>query len=192
MRGLAEYEDVPDEEEPLESLGGEPGEEEGGLEEEMRGAEEEEEGAPAQGPPSRATSLKWDTTGVLDGIYWLRVVGSDGKANPADAQQTEAISGSFLIDNTPPELIFDLRRKDEDPPPDSVTVFDAASHVTSAEFRVNDGEWLAAIPDDGIFDGQFEAIALDPERLPEGAHELAVRARDAAGNVSSRTLRYRR
>ncbi len=192
MRAMAEYEDVPEEGEPLESLGGESAEEAGGLEEETEGAEEEEEGPPAQGPPSRATSLKWDTTDVLDGIYWLRVVASDKKANPTDAQQAEAISGSFLVDNAPPELILDLRRADEDPPPPSVAVFDAASHITSAEFRVDDGDWLAATADDGIFDGQFEAIVLDPERLPEGAHELAVRARDAAGNVSSRTLRYRR
>jgi len=83
-------------------------------------------------------------------------------------------------------------RKEEEAPPASVTAFDGGSYITSAEFKVDKGDWLAAIPVDGMFDGQYEGIALDSGRLPEGSHQLEIRARDAAGNVGSRTLRYRR
>jgi sugar lactone lactonase YvrE len=191
MRHMGEYEGPPEQDEVLEALGDEMLEQEAELEGEL--AEEGEAAGPRPtGPPSRATSRKWDTAEVPDGVYWLRVVVSDEKANPAEPREGEAVSRSFLIDNTPPELILDRRRRDDDPPPRSVTVFDGSSYVTSAELKVDDGEWLAAMPEDGLFDGQFEAVLLDVDRLPEGAHEVAVRARDAAGNVASETLRYRR
>ena len=169
-------------------------EDEGLLEEmeelEAGGAGEE---PPAKaGPPSRATSLTWKTADVPDGVCWLKIVASDADANPADPRTAEVISRSFVVDNTPPEVIVDLRREDDSPPPAAVTVFDLTTYSTSAEFKVDDGDWLAAIPEDGIFDSQYEAIVLDQARVPEGSHEITLRARDAAGNVTSKTLRYLR
>ena len=162
-----------------------------GLAEEMEEPEEEEEESPAKAaPPSRATSLTWKTTDIPDGVYWLRIVASDEQANPADPRTAEVVSLSFVVDNTPPEVIIDLRRKDDGPPPASVSVFDRATYAMSAEFKVDDGDWLAGIPEDGIFDSQYEAIVLDRARLPEGSHAITLRARDAAGNVTSKTLRY--
>ena len=169
-------------------------EDEGLLEEmeelEAGGAGEE---PPAKaGPPSRATSLTWKTADVPDGVCWLKIVASDADANPADPRTAEVVSRSFVVDNTPPEVIVDLRREDDSPPPAAVTVFDLTTYSTSAEFKVDDGDWLAAIPEDGIFDSQYEAIVLDQARVPEGSHEITLRARDAAGNVTSKTLRYLR
>jgi len=166
-----------------------------GLPEDMGGLEAAGEGEelPAKaGPPSRATSLTWKTTDVPDGVYWLKIVASDQQANPVDPRTAEVVSRSFVVDNTPPEVIVDLRREDNSPPPAAVTVFDRTTYSTSAEFKVDDGDWLAAIPEDGIFDSQYEAIVLDEARLPEGSHEITLRARDAAGNVTSKTLRYLR
>jgi hypothetical protein len=141
---------------------------------------------------SRATSLKWDTAKVADGRYWLKAVGSDARANPGDPQTDQAVSLPFTVDNTPPELIVDGSRKDGDAPPASVTAFDRTSYLTSAELKLDAGEWLAAIAQDGVFDGQYEGVLLDPARLLEGSHQVEVRARDAAGNVASKTLRYRK
>ncbi len=185
---------------------GAPGEDEdtAALIEEMIAAgalTEEEMGEPEEGeeriektttPPSRATSVKWDTTKSADGSYLLKVVATDERANPGDPGKAEVLSPSVLLDNTPPELILDLTHKDDDRPPGSLTVFDRASYLTSAEFKVDKGEWLAALPADGIFDGQYEEIALDLARLPEGAHEVLLRVRDAAENVTEKTFRYRR
>ncbi len=187
---MDEFEDSFGTEAGREALGEEPTAEEADFEEELE--EHDEEASRPSGPPSRATSIKWDTTGVPDGTYWVKVVASDEKANPGEPREGEAVSRAFLIDNTPPELILDRRRQDDDPPPESVTVFERSTYVTSAEFKVDDGEWLAGIPRDGIFDGQYEAVLLDLERLPEGAHEVEIRARDAAANVTRETLRYRR
>jgi hypothetical protein len=162
--------------------------------EEMAEPAGEGEEAPARPPAggSRGTSLKWDTAKVADGRYWLKAVGSDGRANPGDPQTGEAISLLFTVDNTPPELIVDRGRKEGEAPPAAITVFDGTSYIASAEFRVEAGEWLAAMAQDGVFDGQYEGVVLDPARLPEGSHEVEVRARDAAGNVASETLRYQK
>lgn len=153
---------------------------------------EAEEAERPSGRPLASTSRKWDTAIVSDGTYWIRVMASDGNANPADPREAESISKPFVVDNTPPELIADRRRSDEDPPPSQITVFEATTYITSAEFRADGGEWLAAVAGDGIFDGQYEAIVLDEARLPEGAHAIEVRVRDAAGNAASGTLRYSR
>ena len=193
-RGKLRTYGLPEEEDREETVGGaeefvfeddEPGEE-SALEGESRAAAEPQEAR------SRATSWEWDTTEVSDGLCWVKVVGSDGRANPLDAREGVAISRSFLVDNTPPELILDRRRTDDSAPPAEISVFERTTYVRSAEFRVDGAEWLAALANDGIFDGRYEAIALDEGRLPEGEHEVEVRARDAAGNVAKATLRYRR
>jgi sugar lactone lactonase YvrE len=171
------------------------------LEEGMVDDDAEEETASGEGeiPPaestvraSKATSRKWDTSNVPDGTYWMKVIGADARSNPADPREGEAISGAFVIDNTPPELIVDRRRQDEEAPPGEITAYETATYITSAEFRVDGGEWLAAVARDGIFDGRYEAIVLDEARLPHGSHAVEVRSRDAGGNQATVTLRYTR
>ena len=170
----------------------EPGLEPEDMAEEAPSAEEPMGGGEPPGPSSQATSREWDTAEVPDGLCRIKVVGSDERANPLDPREGVAVSRSFFVDNTSPELILDRRRTDDDPPPDEVSVYERTTYVTSAEFRVDAGDWVAAAAKDGIFDGRYEAIALDEGRLPEGEHEVDVRARDAAGNVASAALRYRR
>ena len=169
------------------------------LEDEMEEDEVEEEQGEVEGAPERpagvgaeATSVKWDTSKVADGRYWLKVVATDERSNPDDPRTGEERTRSFMVDNTPPDLIVDRARGDEEPPPAEVTVFERYTYVTSAEFKVDEGEWLAAVAKDGMFDGRYERIALDEARLPTGSHRVEVRVRDAAGNVGSAKLGYRR
>jgi hypothetical protein len=147
-------------------------------------------GAAATPTPLATTSLEWDTAKVADGTYLIKILGNDRLANPIDPRQGEAISRPFTIDNTPPELIADRARKDTDLPLAEVTTFDRGTYVTSAEFKIDSDQWLAAVAADGVFDSGIESILLDPARLPTGSHQIEVRARDAAGNVASTTLRY--
>ncbi len=97
-----------------------------------------------------------------------------------------------MVDNTPPELIVDRTRGADDPPPREISIYEATTYITSAEFRVDGGEWLAAVAADGIFDGRYEAIVMDQGRLPTGSHQVEVRARDAGGNQVTATLDYKR
>ena len=162
-----------------------------GEEQQEEAPTEKEQPAASAGPsPLTVTSLEWDTSKVADGTYVIKVIGSDSAANPADPRQAEAISRSLVVDNTAPELIIDRGRQDTDQPPSDVTAFDFTTYITSAEFRIDSGPWLAAMAKDGIFDGRMEAILLDTARVPPGAHQVEVRVRDAAGNAASATLRY--
>ncbi len=148
--------------------------------------------AGGNGRASQATSHRWDTSAVADGIYRIKVIGTDERANPIHPRQGEAVSGSFVVDNTPPELIVDRTRGADDQPPREISVYEATTYVTSAEFRVDEGEWLAAVAGDGIFDGRYEAVVLDEGRLPTGSHQVEVRARDAGGNEVTAILHYKR
>ena len=142
-------------------------------------------------PVGNAPLIEWDTAKVADGVYVIRVVGSDRISNPDGAREGKAVSPSFIVDNTPPELVVDRSRKDTDPPPAGAAAFDRTTYLTGAEFRVDAGEWQAAAAKDGIFDDPREEIVLDPGRLPTGAHQMEVRARDAAGNTTAATLHYK-
>ena len=136
------------------------------------------------------TSLEWDTSKLADGVYIVKVIASDRLANPGDPRQAEAVSRPLVVDNTPPELVVDSGRKDTDQPPAEIAVSDRTTYVTSAEFRIDTGPWLAAMAKDGIFDQRTETILLDAARIPPGAHQIEIRARNAAGNTAKVTLRY--
>jgi hypothetical protein len=136
------------------------------------------------------TRLEWDTSKLTDGVYIIKVAASDRLANPGDPRQAKALSRPLIVDNTPPQLSVDTSRKDADPPPAEIAVSDRTTYVTSAEFRVDTGQWLAAMARDGIFDESAETILLDAARVPPGAHQIEIRARDAAGNTANATLHY--
>jgi hypothetical protein len=154
--------------------------------------EAETKEAPAGAPTGRATSIEWDTAKAADGAYLIKVTVTDAISNPGEARQGESVSRLLLVDNSAPELIVDRARKEGDAPPAELAAFERTTYITSAEFRVDEGEWLAALAKDGMFDGQLEYVVLDEGRLPQGAHQVEVRVRDAAGNTASATLRYTR
>jgi hypothetical protein len=115
---------------------------------------------------------------------------TDAEANPEDPLRDEEVSKLLTIDNTAPALVFDRRRQATDPPPAVVSVHDVTSYVASAEYRVDKGEWMAAVAADGVFDSVYEDVKLDAAKLPEGSHQVELRARDAAGNQASGTFSY--
>jgi len=162
-----------------------------GEEQPEKPASEKEQAAEPPAPsPMSVTSLEWDTSKLADGVYIIKITASDRLANPGDPRQAEVISRPLVVDNTPPELVVDSARKDADRPPAEITVSDRTTYITSAEFRIDAGPWLAAMAKDGIFDEPAETIMLDADRVPLGAHQIEIRARDAAGNTAKATLGY--
>ena len=165
--------------------------EEKGEEQPEKSAADKDQAGESPAPPSMSvTSLEWDTSKLADGVYIVKVIASDRLANPGDPRQAEAVSRPLVVDNTPPELVADSGRKDTDQPPAEIAVSDRTTYVTSAEFRIDTGPWLAAMAKDGIFDQRTETILLDAARIPPGAHQIEIRARNAAGNTAKVTLRY--
>jgi hypothetical protein len=137
-----------------------------------------------------AASFRWNTRGIPDGRYRVRIVATDEGVKPDDPREATAITGVFVLDNTPPEIRVQAARRVGPAPPLEIPVRDLGSYISSAEYRVGDGPWIPATAGDGIFDSQEENVRLDPRKLPAGRHVLEVRVRDAAGNVATARVPY--
>lgn len=137
---------------------------------------------------TRDTSLSLDTTRWPDGIYLLRVVASDAAANPQEPLTAERVSAEFRIVNRSPEIAF------SSPVPTvtanrSALLEGTASHplvgVRAVQYRVDGGEWMAAVATDGLFDSPTERFTLTTLPLTPGPHTLEVQAQDEAGNSAT-------
>lgn len=126
----------------------------------------------------------WDTSGVPDGWYRLRVRATDELSNPTPyALEHTAESGPVLVDNHAPRLEaltqsgHTLRGR----------AVDDASTIAKLELSVDGGEWRTFFPDDDLLDTRSEAfgIDLDALALPAGTHIVVVRATDSGGNPVS-------
>lgn len=132
----------------------------------------------------REATYEWDTHGVADGRYDVKVVASDEKANPVGTGLTASrVSDPLLVDNTPP-VIGDLKvvvkaggvRLD-------FKVVDRIGIVASADYAVDSGrDWQALSASDSIFDSPEETVGFDVSGLSPGAHQVTLRATDGKGN----------
>ncbi len=147
--------------------------------------------APAPAASSRETSRKWDTKKVPDGTYLLKVVASDRPSNPIGALDATAISQPFIICNAKP--IIAAESKDVKVMPDkSVEVKGVVSQtlvpVTGVQYRIDSGEWLSAIPANGLFDAPLESFEIKTEPLAAGSHTLEIIAFNACNNTATKKL----
>jgi hypothetical protein len=131
------------------------------------------------------TQYDWNTEGVPDGYYRLRVEASDELDNErAAARRQQAESEPFLIDNHPPHVVG-LRQSGATL---SGTARDSMGPVTRLEYAVDGQDWHPLRPKDDLLDTREEAFALELPKLEPGTHVVAVRAKDARGNLGSAEL----
>jgi hypothetical protein len=125
---------------------------------------------------------EWDTSGVPDGYYRVRIGASDELANPKDKTlYASAESNPILVDNHPPEvghLQFSHRTLQG-------IARDNPGPIASLEYAVDGGEWTLFFPKDELLDSPEESFALTLTELSPGSHIVAVRAADSAGNTNS-------
>jgi hypothetical protein len=135
-------------------------------------------------------TFEWDTRSVADGRYEIRVTASDAAANVKGSGKTASrVSEPVLVDNTAPRL-GEIKAE---PKGNGVTVsFDAAdasSTLATFEYSVDSSEdWQAVLPSDNIADGPEESVSFTATGLSGGPHQVAVRATDARGNRTTRTI----
>jgi hypothetical protein len=131
------------------------------------------------------TEQNWETDGVPDGYYRIRIEASDELENPEPSvQKSSTLSEPFLLDNHPPQLV-DLRTQS-----DRVigTARDELGPITKLEFSIDGLEWKLLQPDDELLDTREEPFALPFKQLPKGKHSVMIRASDARGNLSTRAI----
>jgi hypothetical protein len=135
-------------------------------------------------------TFEWDTRSVADGRYEIRVIGSDAAANPKGAGKTASrVSEPVIVDNTAPQI---GEIKAETKGTGATITFDAVdrtSTLSTFEYSVDSSEdWQAVLPSDNIADGPEESVSFTATGLSGGPHQVAVRATDARGNRTTRTI----
>ncbi|HET6335878.1 MAG TPA: hypothetical protein VFG30_21780 [Polyangiales bacterium] len=135
-----------------------------------------------------AMEYSWDTEGVPDGFYRVRVESSDELDNPTPiARKASGDSEPFLLDNHPPSVV-ELRVAGGKLTGKAV---DSLGPISKLEYTADGIEWFLMFPADGLFDTRDEVFQLPLQLLPKGDLTVMVRATDARGNVGSSEVNVR-
>jgi len=144
---------------------------------------------PLGGPdPLTRTDFDWNTEGLPDGSYVVRVVASDERSEPRERALDAALdSAPILVDNRKPEVAGLVAKY----PFVSGRAHDDQSPLTSLEYAIDGGDWQILSPADGICDDLVEAFNLKLPALAPGPHAVTVRAWDSADNVGAASVTVR-
>ncbi|MDB4979493.1 MAG: hypothetical protein JWM82_245 [Myxococcales bacterium] len=135
--------------------------------------------------PLLKPELDWNTEGLPDGTYVIRIVTSDERAQPAERiLESTFLSPPVLVDNRKPD-VAGLAAKG---PFVSGRARDDASPITQIEVAVDGADWHEVAPADGICDDLVEAFTVKLPALAPGAHAVTVRAWDSADNVGASSI----
>lgn len=143
-----------------------------------------------------AASFEWDGKTVEDGRYEVRVTASDEKSNTITTRLLSSrISEPVVIDNTGPvvgEIETVSSESDGKYKVFRTRVSDELSAIGKLEYTVDsNADWISTVPDDLVYDTTEEVftIKVDKEKkLPAGDHVLTIKASDAVGNTTYKTL----
>jgi hypothetical protein len=127
-----------------------------------------------------------DSTAFEDGRYVVRVTASDAPGNPPEnALSSSFESDSFVIDNTPPEILNVAASAAGTKRTFKFTAKDALSWIDKAEYSINGGEWTVLEPVNKVTDSQ----SLDYQVQADNGQLVSVRVFDENDNVAARELK---
>ncbi len=131
----------------------------------------------------REKNISWDSTAFTDGEYRLRVTVSDAPDNPVgSAIEARTESDTFVIDNTPPEILGLAAAVVNN----RVTVVwkarDALNVIEKAEYSIDGGDWTPVLPVTRLADSTELEYSLEMARPAPGEHTIAVRVTDEYEN----------
>jgi hypothetical protein len=127
-----------------------------------------------------------DSTAFEDGRYVVRVTASDAPGNPPEnALSSSFESDSFVIDNTPPEILNVAASAAGAKRTFKFTAKDALSWIDKAEYSINGGEWMVLEPVNKVTDSQ----SLDYQVQADNGQLVSVRVFDENDNVAARELK---
>jgi hypothetical protein len=128
----------------------------------------------------------WDTTGMPDGTYRVKVVASDSPSNPPEnALTTECISSRFDIDNTPPSISSIKIVESDAGARLRFHAEDSHSTLSRAEFSFDSGRWTLIFPVGFLADSSRENYDVLIGGITAGDHVVVVRVFDEFGNVAA-------
>src|SRR5450432_810167 len=141
---------------------------------------------PLGGPdPLSKNEYDWNTEGLPDGMYTVRVVASDERSEARErALEASFTSAPILVDNRKPEVVGLVAKY----PFISGRARDDQSPLTGLEVAIDGGDWQILTVADGICDDLVEAFTLKLPSLALGPHAVTVRAWDSADNVGAASV----
>ncbi|MDH7561002.1 MAG: hypothetical protein QHJ34_12355 [bacterium] len=124
----------------------------------------------------------WDSRLMPDGEYELQIEATDAPSNVVgEALSARRISRSFVVDNTPPQVV--ALRWDKKAGRAIIEVHDEWSPLQRVEYALDAGPWSLLEPRDGVLDARQEVFELRVELSGGQERELVVRAVDEVGNI---------
>jgi hypothetical protein len=132
------------------------------------------------------TDYSWDTSGLPEGLYRIRVDATDELSNPPERVTRHSLeSTTVVVDNTAPQLTALTLAANRL----QGTATDEVGPILRLEFAlVGKKSWYPIFPKDTVFDEPSESFDVDVSGLvPDGPHLVVVRAYDSAGNRVERT-----
>ncbi|MEN6521019.1 MAG: SpoIVB peptidase S55 domain-containing protein [Armatimonadota bacterium] len=145
-------------------------------------------GSPSENSSTRQTSYSWDTAKVHDGSYTIKVVASDRVSNAVGFLTGEKVVGPIIVSNRPPKV--EVLKKDAKIGSDRSVSFNGSAYndsiaIAGVQYRIDNGDWMAAAAADGIFDSPTEPFVVVTQPVDLGKHTVEVKVIDAAGNSNS-------
>ncbi len=123
----------------------------------------------------------FDTRILPDGIYLFKIIADDIPSNSISTHlQNEKISQPYIIDNTPPQIKLEYKKKDKEQYIISGEITDNLSPVVSIEYSVDTKDWTSVFPVDKIFDSTTEKFEFD-YKYEKGL--IIIKAGDDSGNM---------
>jgi len=133
-----------------------------------------------------ATYYTLDGVSYPDGIYFLKVVASDGPSNPAaEAQEDELTSRAFTIANSIPTVEWETPGVENQTATFGFAARTIASSIYQVEYSLDGEQWQLVYPEDGIADSRQEQFVVQLENLKKGSHTIRVRVVDRVGNLGT-------
>lgn len=135
------------------------------------------------------STFTWDTRGLPDGRYRIRVTASDRASNALGEEGTAvATSAPFVVDNTPPRI----EKFDANGVAGAVSfsgqAADGENVLTRVEVALDDDTWRQVTPEGGMTDGREARFSGRWPDVTPGDHTLSVRVIDAGGNPAVRSV----
>lgn len=137
------------------------------------------------GEEVEGTSWTFNSNGVPDGPYSVRVTASDRRANPYDERTTARESELFLVDNSHPAFREIEWTREGAKVRITGVLADELSDVVRLETSVDGGDWQDHPPADGIFDAASERVDVTVEVEGTKEHSILLRGTDLAGNITA-------
>ena len=141
-------------------------------------------------------NIVFDTRKLPDGLYRFKIAANDSLSNPPlFSYETEEISKTFLIDNSPPFFTNISISFENNTYYIKGTVKDNMSNIIGIEYSLNANEWLQVSPIDLIFDSKstdfkFEINTLYNEHLIKGKNMIIIQSLDSAGNITTGNITF--